>query len=105
MPCDPELLKQVPLFSLLDEEETAVLASRWKHANSAPRQRVFKSGDPGGRGYVVVSGSVEVVTVDDDNQEIVVDQPGPGEIFGFASMLSHSEHKTDARIERAVRLY
>jgi uncharacterized membrane protein len=103
MPCDPELLKQVPLFALLDEEETAVLASQVETREFAPRQRVFKTGDPGGRGYVVVSGSVEVVTVDDDNQEVIVDQPGPGEIFGFASMLSQSPHKTDARTkERCV---
>ena len=28
MPCDPELLKQVPLFAGLDSEETAVLAGQ-----------------------------------------------------------------------------
>ena len=28
MPCDPEVLRQVPLFTLLDDEETAVLAAQ-----------------------------------------------------------------------------
>ena len=28
MPCDPEELKHVPLFALLDDEETAVLAAQ-----------------------------------------------------------------------------
>src|SRR5881397_1385025 len=27
MPCDPQILKQVPLFALLDDDETAVLAA------------------------------------------------------------------------------
>ena len=29
MTCDPEMLKGVPLFALLDHEETAVLAAQW----------------------------------------------------------------------------
>ena len=28
MACDPEILKQVPLFALLDDDETAVLAGQ-----------------------------------------------------------------------------
>lgn len=97
MPCDPKLLEQVPLFALLDEEETAVLAAQVEVREFAPRQRIYKAREAGGCGYVMVSGSAEVVAVDDDNQEVIVDRPGEGEIFGFASMLSQSPHKTDAR--------
>src|SRR5579871_1452065 len=95
MPCDPEVLKQVPLFALLDDEEIAVLASQVEMKTFANRQRIYKAGDPG-LGYIVVSGSVTVSTVDQDNQDVVVDQPGPGEIFGFASMLGQTPHKTVA---------
>ncbi|HTS28908.1 MAG TPA: DUF1003 domain-containing protein [Bryobacteraceae bacterium] len=95
MPCNPEVLKQVPLFSLLDDEEIAVLASKVEMKTFAARQRIYKAGDPG-LGYVVVSGAVRVSTVDQDNQDVVVDQPGPGEIFGFASMLGQTPHKTEA---------
>ena len=28
MPCDPSILRQVPLFALLDDEETCVLAGQ-----------------------------------------------------------------------------
>jgi uncharacterized membrane protein len=86
----------VPLFALLDDEETAVLASQVELKNYAPRQRIYKMGDPGGQAYVLVSGSVQVVTVDEDHQEVVVDQPAPGEFFGFASMLEPSVHQTTA---------
>jgi uncharacterized membrane protein len=34
--------------------------------------------------------------VDADNQEVVVDTPSPGEMFGLASMLSDSPHVTTA---------
>src|SRR5215471_2428824 len=96
MACNPEVLKHVPLFSLLDDEETAVLAGQVEVRQFAPHQRIYKMNDAGGRGYVVVSGRVRVTTVDEDQQEVVVDEPGPGEFFGFASMLERTPHETEA---------
>ncbi len=96
MPCSPEILRQVPLFALLDDEETAVLAAQVEVKSFAPRQRIYKIADPGERAYVLVSGSVRVTTVDEDSQEVIVDQPAPGEFFGFASMLDKTPHQTTA---------
>jgi uncharacterized membrane protein len=96
MPCNPDVLRQVPLFALLDDDEMAVLSSQVDMKTFGPRQRIYKTGDPPGAGYVVVSGWVSVTTVDQDNQEVIVDQPGPGEVFGFASMLGQTPHKTEA---------
>ena len=75
MACNPEVLKHVPLFALLDDEEAAVLAGQVEVKTFAPRQRIYKMGDPSGRAYVVVSGRVRVTTVDQDHQEMVIDEP------------------------------
>src|SRR5512147_308483 len=96
MPCSPDVLKQVPLFALLDDDEAAVLGEQVEIKSFQPRQRIYKQGDAGGRGYVMVSGRVRVTTIDEDNQEVVVDEPGTGEFFGFASMLQGKPHQTDA---------
>jgi CRP/FNR family transcriptional regulator, cyclic AMP receptor protein len=96
MACRPEVLKRVPLFALLDDDETAVLAGQVEVKTFTPRQRIWKIGDAGGRAYVLVSGRVRVATVDEDNQEVVVDEPGTGEFFGFASMLEQTPHQTSA---------
>jgi uncharacterized membrane protein len=96
MACKPETLKRVPLFSLLDDDETAVLASQVEVREFTPHQRVYRIGDAGGRAYVMVSGRVRVTTIDEDQQEVVVDEPGPGEFFGFASMLEQTPHQTNA---------
>jgi CRP/FNR family transcriptional regulator, cyclic AMP receptor protein len=96
MACDPEVLKQVPLFALLDDDETAVLAGQVELKKFTARQRIYKIGDPGGQAYVVVSGAVQVTTVDEDHQEVLVDQPAQGEFFGFASMLEQTPHQTNA---------
>ena len=96
MACNPEVLKHVPLFALLDADETEVLASQVELKNFAPRQRIYKMGDQGGQAYVVVSGTVRVTTVDQDHQEVVIDEPQHGEFFGFASMLEQTPHQTTA---------
>src|SRR5437762_8200853 len=103
MSCSPEVLRDVPLFALLDDEETAVLASQVELKQFAARQRIYKRGEAGGRAYVMVSGSVRVTTVDDDHQEVLIDQPAHGEFFGFASMLEQTPHQTDATaVEQTV---
>ena len=96
MACNPEVLKNVPLFALLDQEESEVLAGQVELKKFAARQRIYKIGDAGGQAYVVVSGKVRITTVDEDHQEVVVDEPQEGEFFGFASMLEQTPHQTGA---------
>ena len=96
MACDPEELKHVPLFALLDKEETAVLSTQVELKKFLPRQRIYKMGDAGGQAYVMITGRVRVTTVDEDHQEVVVDEPAHGEFFGFASMLEETPHQTNA---------
>ena len=90
MACDIDILGNVPLFSLLDTEERAVLASKVELRTFAPNQRIYKLGDPSGNGYVLISGHVRVSTIDEDKQEIVLAEPVHGEFFGLASMLDQS---------------
>jgi CRP/FNR family cyclic AMP-dependent transcriptional regulator len=96
MPCNPETLRSVPLFSLFDEDEICVLANEVEVKDFVPRQRIYKIGDNSGRAYVMVTGKVRVSVVDEDHQEVIVDEPSHGEFFGFASMLEQTPHQTNA---------
>ena len=96
MPCLPHELKNIPLFSLLDDDELAILAGQVEVRKFAARQRIYKMGDIGKNAFVVTSGTVQVTTVDSDHQEVVLHQPGHGEFFGFASMLEATPHQTNA---------
>jgi CRP/FNR family transcriptional regulator, cyclic AMP receptor protein len=96
MSCDPDILRSVPLFALLDDDETAVLAAQVEVKNFGARERIYKKGDAGGQAYVMLSGKVRVSTVDEDQQEVIVDEPARGEFFGFASMLEQTPHQTNA---------
>ncbi len=96
MACEPEILRQVPLFARLDDDETAVLAAQIEIRRFTARQRIYKIGEPGGRAYVMVSGAVRLTTIDEDHQDVIVDEPSSGEFFGFASMLDGTPHQTNA---------
>jgi len=96
MACDATILRQVPLFALLDDDETAVLASQVEIARFPARRRIYKIGDAAERAYVMVSGAVRVTTIDEDHQDVVVAEPAYGEFFGFASMLDQTPHQTEA---------
>jgi CRP/FNR family transcriptional regulator, cyclic AMP receptor protein len=105
MACSPAELRHVPLFELLDDDELAVLAAQVELKKFAPRQRIYKLGEAGRDAYVMISGKVHVTTVDEDHQEVLVDEPGHGEFFGFASMLEKTPHQTNAiAIEETVCL-
>src|SRR5262245_2914280 len=96
MPCDPSVFEEVPIFSLLDADERAVLADQVELRRFPARHRIYRTGDPGEKAYVLLSGKVEVAVIDEDNQEVVIDRPEPGEIFGLSSMLSTAPHQTTA---------
>jgi CRP/FNR family cyclic AMP-dependent transcriptional regulator len=105
MTCKAEDLRQIPLFALLDDDEMAVLAAQVEIKKFAPRQRIYKIGEPGKHAYVMISGAVRVTTVDQDHQEVLVDAPSHGDFFGFASMLDDTPHQTTAlAIEETVCL-
>ncbi len=96
MACNPEVLRDIPLFSNLDDDELRVLATQVELRQFAARQRIFRIGDLADRAYIVVTGSVRVVIIDEDQQEVVLQQPGIGEFFGFASMLEQTPHQAEA---------
>jgi len=96
MACDPGVLKEVPLFALLDDDERAVLAGQVELRKFAARERIYKIGDAAPQAYVLLAGKVQVRTIDEDHQDVLVDEPGERDFFGFASMLEQSPHQTSA---------
>jgi len=96
MPCQPDELRHIALFSLLDEHELAILAAQVEVRQFSPRQSIYRAGEPGERGYLLLSGQVRLTTIDEDQQEVELATPVYGEPFGFASMLDETAHQTSA---------
>jgi uncharacterized membrane protein len=45
---------------------------------------------------VLLSGGVRVTTIDEDQQDVLFDEPASGDFFGFASLLDQLPHQTTA---------
>ncbi|MDE1160809.1 MAG: DUF1003 domain-containing protein [Acidobacteriaceae bacterium] len=103
MSCSQEELRHAPLFSLLDDDEIAVLAAQVEVRDFPANQRIYKAGDVSERAYVMLEGAVRVTLIDEDGQEVLFSEPKHGDVFGFASMLEYTEHKTTAYAVAASR--
>ncbi len=87
MPTDAALLAGVPFFQYLDDVEREVLAQQLDAVSLPAGQLVFQINDPGGTMFVIRQGCVEVFLKDDTGERIVLETPGPGEVFGELSFL------------------
>jgi uncharacterized membrane protein len=87
MPADVALLAGVPFFQYLDADEREVLSRQLDVVRVAAGEIVFHANDPGGTLFVIRKGSVEVFFKNDTGERIVLESPGPGEVFGEISFL------------------
>jgi CRP/FNR family transcriptional regulator, cyclic AMP receptor protein len=86
---EADLLKEVPLFALLDDQERAELARQLAVVQFEEGQTVFNYGDPGDAIYVISSGELEVFCKNDTGELIVLEVATRGDFVGELSMLDN----------------
>jgi uncharacterized membrane protein len=91
------MLAEVPLFSLLDDQERATLAERVDVVTMKAGEVVFHYGDPGDSMFVVRSGVVEMSFTNDTGDKIVLETARAGDFFGEISLLD-GESRTAAAV-------
>lgn len=102
---DPQLLHNVPLFSLLDEAEAADLASQLDELQYLAGQQIFAAGDEGGVMYIVHSGKIEIFMKDKNSEEICLGFRETGELFGELSLLDNETRSASARAVSNSKLF
>jgi CRP/FNR family cyclic AMP-dependent transcriptional regulator len=85
---DIAVLKEVPLFSGMDDEEVIAIREIMDLGIFAPGEVIMREGEPGDNFYVVVQGNVQFSMQLADGHEMVIDEVGPGGFFGELSMLT-----------------
>ena len=102
-------LNEVPLFSEMDEQETAGIRSIMDVMKFNPGQVIIREGDTGSLFYVITEGRAEVIIHDANGSDVVLHEVGPGDFFGELSMLTNEprtarvravEHLTTLVLER-----
>ena len=84
---EADLLKEVPLFHLLDDHERTELAAQLDVVHFAAGESIFNYGDPGDAIFVISSGEVEVFFKNDTGERVVLEVATRGDFFGELSML------------------
>lgn len=80
------VLREVPLFSALDDEAAATLAAALEIRELPRGYVIFHEGDTGDRLFFVMDGKVKIARAASDGRENLLAVLGPGEIFGELSL-------------------
>jgi CRP/FNR family transcriptional regulator len=99
-----EVLRKVPLFESLTNEQIAAVADRFQAAAFAPDTIIFLEGDPADRLWVVQAGQVKIVKQSSDSQENLLEVIVPGEMFGGAGILFPTHPATAMAMTECVTL-
>lgn len=90
-------LREVPLFSEMDENEVAGIRALMDEMKFRPGQIIIREGELGGLFYVVTEGTVQVTIANADSEQIVLQEIGPGGFFGELSMLTSEPRSAQVR--------
>jgi CRP/FNR family cyclic AMP-dependent transcriptional regulator len=97
-----ELLKEIPLFSNMDDEERSELRNLMTERIFQPGQVCMKEGAQGTNLHIIEQGEVEIWLTDTEGKKVVLDVLGPGKFFGELSMLSGETRSASATTEERV---
>ncbi len=100
---DIAALRQVPLFSFMDDQEIAGIRAIMDSHSFPPNQVIMQQGESGSYFYIVVEGHVRFLVMDATGTELVVDEVGPGGFFGELSMLTGEPRSARVQSTDAVK--
>ena len=84
------LLRNVPLFASLDEQQLGFLATAIVRKSVGRNARIIGAGDPTDSLYIVINGRLKVLMGDEQGREVILSILGPGEFFGEMGLLDDS---------------
>jgi len=84
---DIAILAEVPIFSLIDNDERATLAELLETTKFTQGETIFDFGDPGDTIYMVRSGRVQVFVTSTTGEKVILGENERGDVFGEISLL------------------
>jgi len=90
-------LREVALFSEMDEQEVAGIRAIMEEIKFKPGQVIIREGEKGDLFYVVTEGQAQVLIRDADGTEVILNEVGPGGFFGELSMLTNEPRAARVR--------
>jgi CRP/FNR family transcriptional regulator, cyclic AMP receptor protein len=86
-PVSTAVLKTVPLFASLAEEQLRMLTTMLTRKSTPRSTTIMAGGDPTDSLYIVLSGRLKVMMSDSEGKEVILAILGPGEFFGEMGLI------------------
>src|SRR5262249_41091421 len=96
MPADPRLLKSIPLFTGMDDEERAAIAAIMDEERFKAGQVIFNAEQLGGTLYIIQAGQIELSIKDDDGEKLILELLETGDFFGELSLIDGGNRSATA---------
>jgi CRP/FNR family cyclic AMP-dependent transcriptional regulator len=90
-------LREIPLFSEMDEQEVAGIRSIMDELKFKPGQVIIREGELGDLFYVITEGHAEIFIRDANESDVILHEAGPGDFFGELSMLTSEPRSARVR--------
>jgi CRP/FNR family cyclic AMP-dependent transcriptional regulator len=96
------LLRNVPLLSLLSDDELVLLARVVSRKSYARGNLILTAGDATDALYILISGRIKVFMSDPDGKEVILSILGPNEYFGEMGLIDNCPRSANvAALERS----
>ncbi len=95
-------LRDVPLFSEMDEQEVSGIRAIMQEMKFKAGQIIIREGETGDLFYVITEGQAEILIHDADGAELILHEAGPGDFFGELSMLTSEPRAARVRAVDSV---
>ncbi len=93
---DQELLRSVPIFAELTDQDLEVLARLATRRRYPKDGVVFFENEEGSSFFMIVHGRIKVTILGDDGREIILSILGPGDFFGEMALLDNEPRSATA---------
>lgn len=94
------LLNSFPFFKNIDEKHLEKVIRFFKLKKYTQGEIVIRKGDPGGRFYIVVSGSINVL----NDAGIIISSLDKGEVFGEMSLICNDSVNATIQVKEAASI-
>lgn len=81
------LLRRVSLFADLEPDELAAVARTVRRRQCPRGTLILAQDEPGSVGFLIISGSVDVLLESEDGRQFIIARLGPGDHFGEMALL------------------
>ena len=105
MSIDTAVLKGIPLFATMDDDELSALAEIVGRDEFTAGHVIFREGDSGDTLFIVESGEVNVSILNEERERIVLDTMEAGDYFGEFSLFDGGPRSATATATHATRVF